>query len=115
MFIGCFRHTIGKVFELFFRLLHNPQRLFLIWIRSISIVTLVLQLQTLSSISTYAFTLHQRRQLLFKQLHINGILFVSTIRRDENQPKSFFHRERKTLKRLRQMCDVNVRSRTRTM
>jgi hypothetical protein len=86
-------------------------RLFLIWIRSISILTLIVQIQTLISISNYARKLHKRRKLLINQLHTIGHLFVTTIQRQENRPKS---KNQKTLKRLRKMY-AKTHSRARTL
>jgi hypothetical protein len=99
MFVWFFRNNIEKFLEIFSQLFNNRYRLFLIWIRLISIITLISQFQTLVSISTYAISLRKQRKLLVDELHTIGILFVSTIRRYENRPKSLFTSEKK-FKRL---------------
>ena len=80
-------------------------RIFLLWIRSISIVTLFFQVQTLISISRYAIELHQQRKILIEQLQTLGCLFHSTIRQCENQAKSTEKNRQKTLKKLKKMYD----------
>jgi len=118
MFVWFFRNNIKKFLEIFSQLFNNRYRLFLIWIRLISIITLISQIQTLISISTYAISLRKRRKLLIDELHTIGILFVSTIQRYENRPKSLFtsgKRIQKTLKRLKKLNAVNPQQRTRTI
>jgi hypothetical protein len=113
-----FHNNIEKFLEIFSRLFNNRYQLFLFWIRSISIITLILQIQTLMSISIYAISLHTRRKLLLNELHTIGILFVSTIRRFENRPKSLFTSEKKfqkNFKRLKKMYDGNPQQRNRTI
>jgi hypothetical protein len=107
MFVWFFRSRIEKFLEIFSPLFNNPSRLFLIRIRSISIITFILQVQTLITISNYAIKLHQRRKLLLDELHTLGILFVSTIR-CENRPKSLLTPEKKFQKTFK-------RQRTRTI
>ncbi len=105
-----FRYKIENFPQIF-------SRLFLIWIRSISIVTLIIQIQTLISISNYARKLHKRRKLLINELHTIGHLFVSIIQRHENRRKSLLTSEKKcqkTLKRLKKMYVVKSH-RTRTI
>jgi hypothetical protein len=107
-----------KFFEIFSQLFNNRYRLFLIWIRSISIVTLILQIQTLISISSYAIELNKRRKFLSHQLHTIGTLFVSTVQRSENRRKSLFtpdKKTQKTLKRLKKMYAAKAQQGTQTI
>ena len=116
MFVWLF--CSGKIFEIISQLFNNRYRLFFIWIRSISLITLILQIQTLIEISSYAIRLHQRRNLLINELHNIGILFVSIIRRSENRRKSLLTSEKKTqknVKRLKKMSFVKSDQRTRTI
>ncbi len=108
MFVWFFRSRIENFLELFSQLFNSRSRLFLIWIRSISILTLILQVQTLITISNYAIKLHHRRKLLLDELHTLGILFVSTIRSYENRPRSSLTPEKKFQKTFK-------RQRTRTI
>jgi hypothetical protein len=118
MFVWFIRNNIGKFLEIFSQLFNNRSRLFLIWIRSISIITLILQIQTIISISNYAIALHKRRNFLSNELHTIGMLFASTIRRAENRPKSLITSEKKcqkTLKRLKKMYAAKAQQGTRTI
>lgn len=112
MFVWFFRTHIENFLEIFSQLFNDRYRLFRIWIRSLSIITLILQVQTLISISTYAITLHQRRKLLSNELHTLGILFVSAIRRGENHSRSLLTSEKKFQKTLKRLMKVQQRTRT---
>jgi hypothetical protein len=118
MFVWLFRNNIERVLKIFSHLFNNRYQLFLIWIRSISLITLIFQIQTLISISSYAIKLHKRRKFLLNELHTIGTLFTSTIRRNENRPKSLFTSEKKfqkTLKRLNMYDLKHCQHRTRTI
>lgn len=106
MFIWLFRNKIEKFFQLF----SNPHRVFFIWIRLISILTFIFQIQTLISISNYALILYKQRKILINQLHDSRVLFISTIRRYENRSKY-----QKTLKRLERISTKNFHHRIRTI
>ena len=112
MFTWFFRASFDKVLNICSRLVNNRYRLFLLWLRTISIITLVLQIQTLISIGTYALALHQRRKVLADELHTVGILFVSTVRRCQNQPKILFSQERRFDKTIKRRLNNQQRSRT---
>jgi len=109
MFVWSFRSRIENFLEIFSQLFNNR---YLIWIRSISIITLILQVQTLITISNYAVKLHQRRKLLLDELHTLGILFASTIRCYENRPKSLLTPEKKFQKTFKRLMKVQQRTRT---
>lgn len=100
-----FRIRIENILRVISSFIPHQSRLVLFWIRSITILTLFLQIQTVISISQYAIELHRRRRILIEQLHIIGNLFQSTIHRRENQLKSHEKLRRKTLKRLKKMYD----------
>lgn len=99
-------------------LLNNRYRLFLIWIRSISIITLILQVQTFISISAYALKLHKRRKLLLNEIHITSNSFLSTIKRCKNRQKSFLTSEKRIkhgFKKLKEMNYVTGQPKMMTM
>lgn len=111
-----FRLRIENFLRIFSSFIPQHSRIVLLWIRSISIVTLILQIHTLISISQYAIGLHRRREILIEELQTIGYLFQSSIRRRENQLKSIEKNRQKTTKRLRRMYDekrkIDLRVRT---
>ncbi|CAF0944891.1 unnamed protein product [Adineta steineri] len=89
-------------FEIFSQLFNDRFRFFFSWIRLISFILLILQIQTLKSISTYALALHKHRKLLQDELHTIRILFLTTMKRQENPRKILFTQKRKIQKKFRQ-------------
>ena len=90
----------------FFQLFSNHSRLFFVWIRSISLLILIFQIQTLVSLSNYAIDLHRIRHDLLNEYHSAHSLFLSTIRRCQNRSKALLTSEnkcRQTLKRLKKL------------
>ena len=118
MLVFAFRQTIRYFSGLASELLDDRYRLLLLWVRSLSIITIILQCQTLLSLTSYARTLNHRRQLLRQELNTISILFLSTVQRDENRQRSSLTEEKriqKTLKRLKRTCAEKHRREIRTI
>ena len=118
MLVFAFRQTIRYFSGLASELFDDRYRVLLLWVRSLSIITIILQCQTLLSLTSYARTLNHRRHLLRQELNTISILFLSTVQRDENRQRSSLTEEKriqKTLKRLKRMCAEKHRREIRTI
>lgn len=118
MLVFAFRQTIRYFSGLASELFDDRYRLLLLWVRSLSIITIILQCQTLLSLTSYARTLTHRRHLLRQELNTISILFLSTAQRNENRQRSGLTEEKrmqKTLKRLKRTCAEKHRREIRTI